>query len=608
MLNLNNSFIPFFSVIVSILFFLGTHYIGKIVVNTLKIKNHIATISNINYQSSSIGIIFISYLIYPIVINNFFSLKLVKFFSYLIIFLGFLFLLNFIKKKYFKIRKLEITTIIISIFFIFYFLVSIGPITNADSIDYHIGVPYNIINNETYPNYKYWFHLIKSGAGEIFYTLPLSIYAINVPGLTQLAGLLSITGIILKKNNFSSNKKNFNLLLIFLSCPVLIFLVTSAKPQLIYVGMSSLVFALLFFGDRVQFKNNHFIIFISILLTTNMVGKYSFTLSSGLLLITTLYFAFHNKNFLNSILIISFVVSIIFLSKSNYLIQSYDLNFFQTFINPIPLNLPGYKQLYTSLTSCGYNGCFPYWVVIPKDISSFTESLGIGGILILIIKITKNKFYKFALFVTIIQIVFSSIFGPNNARWYLEPFIWGLILTKYSNFRFLALERIFYFFAKIQIFVILIILLYSTYSLTPGSFSKSKYNEIMNKNTDGYSLFNWSNSLLNKNDILISTHRSFALSNVLTIPGDLFMYIDFKDKNNSIYFEEIKKLKPNYILFYGQKNNFDKFENCIGNQVYYKKNVGKKGARNPFNREENNYDGYLYKFNYEKLPNCLIKN
>ena len=86
-------------------------------------------------------------------------------------------------------------------------LISIGPITSADSLDYHIGVPFYIINNESYPDLKFWIHSTKAGAGEIFYTLPLINNAINLPGLTQIASILGITGLLLNKNKINTYKK-----------------------------------------------------------------------------------------------------------------------------------------------------------------------------------------------------------------------------------------------------------------------------------------------------------------------------------------------------------------------------------------------------------------
>ena len=64
-------------------------------------------------------------------------------------------------------------------------------------------------------------------------------------------------------------------------------------------------------------------------------------------------------------------------------------------------------------------------------------------------------------------------------------------------------------------------------------------------------------------------------------------------------------MKPTHILFYNDKKNYNKLEKCIGKLLHYKKNVGKFTARNPFNKQQKYYDGYIYEFNNKKLPNCI---
>jgi hypothetical protein len=49
---------------------------------------------------------------------------------------------------------------------------------------------------------------------------------------------------------------------------------------------------------------------------------------------------------------------------------------------------------------------------------------------------------------------------------------------------------------------------------------------------------------------------------------------------------------------------FDEIVNCIGKLVYFKKDVGTHGARNPF-RKVGSYDGYIYEFKNDLLPGCI---
>ena len=68
-----------------------------------------------------------------------------------------------------------------------------------------------------------------------------------------------------------------------------------------------------------------------------------------------------------------------------------------------------------------------------------------------------------------------------------------------------------------------------------------------------------------------------------------------------------KEKKVNRILFYGTKLDKQIYKDCLGKELYFKKNVGRYVGRNPFNRKELYYDGWIFELNYEKFPNCLVR-
>ena len=321
----------------------------------------------------------------------------------------------------------------------------------------------------------------------------------------------------------------------------------------------------------------------------------------------SILFISYKKNFIFKYIFFSIIIfSYILIPRSIYRIDLYEFDLIGSFLSPLPTHLYGYKQLYDSLTSCGYSGCFPYWIILPKDLGSFSETLGIGSMAIFFLKYNKSKSLFAILGIIIIQIFLLYKFGPNNARWYIEPLMWSLITLKFFGFKNNIFKKIFFNLCLIQSSIIILPLLYGVYSLTPGSFSKYYSEKVLSKNADGYQLFKWVNKNLKKDDVLISTHRSFALGKYKVIPGDLFLYTNINNYKNKIYFEELKQLKPNLILFYGEKNTFENLKNCLGNLVYHGKKIGIKGSRNPFNRTDVKFDGFIYEFNYEELPNCAL--
>ena len=606
-MNFNNIFIPILSPLISIILFIGLFHLGKIFVNLLNVHDKISKISDNRYQYAVIGSILSTAIIYPFILLNIVNVKLfLSVISITIFLLGLIETFNFFRSEKINFiikNNLNYNFLLSILILLLYFLLTLAPITNADSLDYHVGVPFYIINNNVYPELKFWTHFLKSGSGEVLNAVGFILKGEQFPSLVQFSGILSIFGIL---KNKKINKKANIFLLLFLSCPILILLVSSAKPQLNYIGSSALVFSIIFLSDLKNLKSLNLIIFILILIFASINAKFSFALSASIFWITLSYYAFINKKLDKFILYSIFFSLIIIAPKIYFKLHVYEMSFFDAVIKPLPTNIYGYSQLYQSLTSCGYKGCFPYWLFIPSSLGTIPETLGIGSLVILFVSIKKNFRQNLIFLVIILYVVLAFKFGQNNPRWFLEVFVWLILLTHYYGLKNDFSYKLFLIGANIQSLGVVLILLYGIFTLSIGSLSQSLREKVLINSANGYELFKWSNSKLNEKDILISTHRSFSLSNIKTIPGDIFYYINIRDKRSQIHFNEIKKIKPTHILFYNDKKNYNKLEKCLGKLLHYKKNVGKFTARNPFNKTQKYYDGYIYEFNYEKLPNCIF--
>ena len=139
--------------------------------------------------------------------------------------------------------------------------------------------------------------------------------------------------------------------------------------------------------------------------------------------------------------------------------------------------------------------------------------------------------------------------------------------------------------------------------------------KILLKYADGYSMYNWVNSVLPKNETIIVDHRStFFLdtTNYMNISAlTNIKYDEFESRQ--FYLKDIMRLKPKYILFSRKKQKlsygeFD-FEKCLNGLFAESKGIGRTVARNPFNiKIDQFYDAYIYKINYKKIPNCVKKS
>ena len=80
---------------------------------------------------------------------------------------------------------------------------SLNPITDPDSLDYHFTIPYYQVEFGNSQFYKYWLHSQLSGAGESLFLYSIVLGGFHFSQILQFSSLLIIILIFL---NFEHNK------------------------------------------------------------------------------------------------------------------------------------------------------------------------------------------------------------------------------------------------------------------------------------------------------------------------------------------------------------------------------------------------------------------
>lgn len=603
-----------YSLIVSIILILGFYKSGKLIINYSPLKIIISDISILNYQYITISLLFTMGIFYPLFLFPILNKIIILSFSFIIFFLGIyyvyekivsLFEIKFFDKDFF----LNINFLFFLALLIGYLFLAFAPISDADSLDYHISVPIYIINNAEFPKDLMWFHAAKAGAGETLNVFGLIMGAEQFPVLCQFSGILSVVGILLKRNKVDTtklNNKNLILSILYLSIPALIFLSSSAKPQLILVGFTSIAFAITFYGEDKNLSNKNIFykfFIVSLLLVMSFEGKFSFILSSSIIWPFAGFLILRKKKF-NYFFYVIIIVALILLPSAIWKYNVYDGNFINKIYFPFLNHAEGYNILYNSISDCEWP-CNKYFFILPNSLGRYTESLGVAILSLFFLLFLKNKKSLTILITVIFYISILFTLGKFAPRFLIEPIIWSLIFVKFSNINFnnkffMPFKGLLYLQASVTIGAIW----FGVIFLSIGSINSKLKDKVLKRSAYGYQLAKWVNSEIGSDKKIIYTHRSISLVNAFTIPADFLRYSkDIK------YLNKLKSLKPDYLVM--QSNSFSQhlnLTNCTSGLYKKKIDAFTETSRNPINKRNYKYSAYIYHFDYKLLPGCYLDN
>jgi hypothetical protein len=246
------------------------------------------------------------------------------------------------------------------------------------------------------------------------------------------------------------------------------------------------------------------------------------------------------------------------------------------------------------------------WFLVPLDMQKLTQSLGIGSIMIFyLFKLENNKKNYHLTILIFIFFIISYFFGQFSARFFLEPYIWLIIyLSKfYQSFKINYFYKI---LLRVQAVIIIIIIFFGVFTLTKGVISSELRDKVLEKHASGYTFFKWVNhNLKNNTEPLMSFDRSISFSKNFAISRDHLFYINPAKDEAKNYLDEIKKIRPKYLVVSSQNITYTKYKNCILRLYKTEKNIDHMAVRNPLVSSNNKYDIFIYEINVDLMPKCI---
>ena len=217
---------PSLQVLITFILCSGILKLGNII-NFKIFKNY-----NYYFLNFAIASILISQILCISLVFGFFYQSVI-FLSYLLIIFGIL-NITFLKEIRIQLKILlnNRNTLFKNILIFYFFsliLISLGPPSMADALDYHYGVPLFLLNYSFLPNQDIWLHGSLFGFGELLNAIGLYLKTDNFFTFFQLFALILFFEFLIKNEK---NNPKIIFVLFFISSPVILFLISGPKPLL----------------------------------------------------------------------------------------------------------------------------------------------------------------------------------------------------------------------------------------------------------------------------------------------------------------------------------------------------------------------------------------
>ncbi len=545
-------------------FLFGFIFIFISILFSIKISKNVAIKKIFFFEEfQPLIIFFLIFSLYTLIFNltTLINYSLISELFFLIFFLKIIFIFKNLSeiKNIFKFN-INFDEKIIFIIFSILFLISILPLSDADSISIYQYLP-NVIFNEGLTDLDLQqnieFTLLSNT--EIILLISSILKSDNFGSQLNLLTLFFFVILSLK------NHKNF--FLIILSSPLIIYLISTQKLQLFFGILFLLLFIIV--NKNLFFQKKNYLVFL-LLIFFYSSGKLSYILLTIPLFIY--FFYIHIKNW-KIIILYSLSSFVLIYVPLLILKQIYFGNILAPFFdNILGQNLEIYKAFtYSVRSSEGWlddPGDFSLYIrpFISFDMSTLSSSLGLVFLLMLI----NFKLQKETKFIPIILIILILVTGQILPRYYFEAFLLLAFFYKPQQ----SVIKLFIYSQVLVIFLISIIYVYFGYIKFDAVKDKSKY-----MNQFSYSFYNAQqhkkdNLDANTLDFSLDRHSIFFNKNLYSL-----RYLNILNQYNNQNVQNLTKFIVNNSIKYLIISSYEEIPNCLITEEI-KETSRKKAVRN----------------------------
>ncbi len=485
---------------------------------------------------------------------------------------------NLTKESFNFFKKYDYLILLIFILYCF------SPISDADSLDYHLGGVLDIIKNQEFKlRTDEWHHFRLISLGEMINFYGLLFYSLN---FGQLFQILAISNILIIFSILNNNYKiNY---LVLLSFPLFASLLLSAKQLLIVSNCYLIIFSIILIKDKLL----NYTIFALLLLTLSPLGfKHSYLIYS-LPIWIVIFINYRNQINFFKYLYLSFLIFLlipfIFYFK-NFLYYGDPITPFLEFVKINPdlkvLDFANELRYSSKIFNIVEFPVVPIIHSLPFALSEIT--LLTSPILFfsyyIVYKIKDNKVVFVYICIVFILLFFS---GKSQSRYFLDLYLLCAIifLININHYKNKIISKLIIISMLPYAFLTLLMIFYGVYSLSLPTLDEVKLTKNMNEKSHNYEIINWINSEVTSDDLVLYYRsirsKSYQNHNFLFYNQSEFTLDDFRKitKNNNV---------TKIVLTNGSSRELiDSVKNC---KYLEKKKFNLRNTRNPFNKKSMDY-------------------
>jgi hypothetical protein len=389
-------------------------------------------------------------------------------------------------------------------------LAALGPATDADSLDYHLGVPLDWLRAEGAHPREDWFHARLVGLGESLNLLGLAA------GTDALGAVLQWLGFVLAASVLSSwgrspQQRAWGAVMVF-ATPVIAFLVPTQKPQLLpaaatLIALAAIARAPASFGGR-----RALLVFVCVAFA--MANKHSFLLSGSVVLCVAGVAAWRSGTLLSSTLMAALAALALVAPPLLRNLQFYGdplspmLERFRDSADPAVMGFAEHLRNYGGEVTLARLLRLPFDLVVPSSLGNAQLVLG-GGVAGIVCLLKGGKETRWFWIPALVACALTVAMGQVAPRFFVEPYLWAMaaVVPLFAGACARALGAIF----CLQALAVLIMASLAAATLFPGALRDDWRAAVSERVGHGVAEARWLDEILPRDARMVGDLRAKGL-------------------------------------------------------------------------------------------------